>query len=162
MDASRTRTLSWQDPHALARSARHCSGLDFLRAIASGELAQPPIGDVLGFRLIEAEPGRVVFRCDMDERHFNLIGSVHGGLVATLIDSASGCAVYTTLARGDAWTTLNLGVDYLRPTPGEGPVRCVGRVVRVGRRTGVADAELLDAEGRVCARGSSTCLIMRG
>lgn len=119
------------------------------------------MGDVLAMRLVEVDEGRAVFTCRVDERHFNLIGTVHGGLAATLIDSASGCAVYSTLAPGDKWTTMSLSIDYLRGMPGAGEVRCTGTVVRVGRRTGVADATIVDADGRLVARGSSTCLIVR-
>ena len=162
MQTTRQRLVAWNDPHELAAAAQQRTGLEFLQAIASGELAQPPIGDVLGFRLTHVVEGQATFTTEMDERHFNLIGSVHGGLPATLIDSASGCAVYSTLAREDAWTTVHLDIDYLRPLPGSGPVTCTGRVVRVGRRIGVADAEIIDADGRVCARGSSRCLIVRG
>ncbi len=162
MEETRQTVVTWNDPHELAAASKQLTGLEFLQAIARGDLAQPPIGDVLGFRLTEVDEGEATFTANMHERHFNLIGSVHGGLPATLIDSASGCAVYSTLARHDAWTTVNLDIDYMRPLPGTGRVTCVGRVVRVGRRIGIADAEIVDARGRVCARGSSRCLIVRG
>ena len=153
---------AWKDPKAFAEIGRTMTGLEFLRAMVEGELPQLPLGDTLAFRLSAVESGSVTFRCVVDGRHYNNIGSVHGGVPAALIDSASGCAVFSTLSKGDAWTTLGLSVDFLRAPNTEGELRCEGRVVRAGRRSAVADAELYDADGRLCARGSSQCLIMRG
>lgn len=153
---------AWKDPKAFAEIGRTMTGLGFLQAMVSGELPQLPLGDTLAFHLSAVESGAVTFRCSVDARHYNNIGSVHGAVPAALIDSASGCAVFSTLEKGDAWTTLSLSVDFLRAPNTEGELRCEGRVVRAGRRTAVADAELYDADGRLCARGSSQCLITRG
>ena len=142
MATARTITSSWADPVALARAADGRSGLDFLAAIADGTLPQGPLFDVLGIRFAEIAPGRAVFECEVGEPHYNLIGSVHGGFAATLIDSATGCAVYSTLEPGDTWTTLNLRVDYIRPLhAASGVVRCIGTLVRAGGRIGLAKAE---------------------
>lgn len=160
--SAREVAAAWSDPQALAEVGRRMSGLEFLRSTVEGDLPQLPLGDTLAFRLVEADHGVVAFRCSVDARHYNNIGSVHGGLPAALIDSACGCAVFSTLERGDAWTTLGLSIDFLRPPSMTGELRCEGHVVRVGRRSAVADAELYDADGRLCAKGSSQCLIMRG
>ena len=93
----RSLTVSWSDPHALAQAGRSLPGLEFLRAIRDGRLPSPPIAELLGFRLVEAEPGHAVFEVLPDERHYNPIGVVHGGLAMTLLDSAMGCAVQTQM-----------------------------------------------------------------
>jgi uncharacterized protein (TIGR00369 family) len=158
----RARTFEWLDPIDAARRGAGMTGLAHLMAIADGRIGQPPIGEALGFRLTEVERGRAVFRCVPAEHHYNLIGSVHGGLAAALIDSATGCAVMSTLPAGDAWTTVSLRVDYLSAIDvSVEALICEGRTVRVGRRTAIADAELKDPAGRVYARGSTTCLVMR-
>ena len=105
MNRSRHRDLSWQDPRELVRAAECRSGLEFLRAVVDGELSPAPFFPTLGIQLVEVEEGMAVFEGEPDESSFNLIGSVHGGYSASLIDSATGCAVYTTLAEGDRWTT---------------------------------------------------------
>ena len=96
--ADRTLTISWQDPKELAARAHGSGGLDFLRAIAAGELPRAPIQELLGFDLIEVEEGRVVFAAEPGEQHYNPIGTVHGGFAATLLDSATGAAVHSTLS----------------------------------------------------------------
>ncbi|MCY1061559.1 PaaI family thioesterase [Nannocystis sp. SCPEA4] len=162
MNLARTRTITWDDPFAAARAGAERSGLAYLQAIATGALPQFPIGAVLDMRIHEAAHGRVLVVCTPSEFHYNIIGTVHGGLAASMIDSASGCAVLSTLALGDSWTTIDLSVDYLLPITREsGVLSCEGRVVRSGRRVGLADAELRDGAGRLLARGSSTCLLTR-
>jgi len=162
MFAARTQRFSWGDPFALAAAAEGKTGLAFLEGIAASRLPQAPMMDALSIELIEVEHGRTAFECSLTEVHYNLIGTVHGGFAATMLDSATGCAVYSTLGVGDRWTTLSLSVDYLRPlSVASGRVRCEAEIVRVGRRTGIADGELRDSDGRLVARGRTTCLVMR-
>jgi uncharacterized protein (TIGR00369 family) len=157
----RTREYSWHDPQALATAARSMSGLEFLQAIGAGELPMPPIGATLGFDAVSVEPGRVVFTCTPGEHHYNPIGVVHGGLAATLLDSAAGCAVHSLLPAGTGYTSLDLSVRFLRAmTADSGPVRAVGTVLNRTRRTALAQAELFDAADRLLAHATSTCLIM--
>ncbi|MFO0557574.1 MAG: PaaI family thioesterase [Polyangiales bacterium] len=159
---SRERTFAWEDPRAAAQAGHALTGLEYLRSIVTGALPQPPIAMALALRLTEVSEGRAVFECTPDESHFNLIATVHGGLAATLIDSASGCAVYSTLGLGDRWTTVNLSIDYLAALDDQtGALRCEGSVVRVGRTIAIADARVLDSRGSLVARGSSTCLVRR-
>jgi uncharacterized protein (TIGR00369 family) len=110
----RSLTISWSDPHALAQAGRSLPGLDFLRAIRDGRLPSPPIAELLGFRLVEAEPGHAVFEVLPDERHYNPIGVVHGGLAMTLLDSAMGCAVQTQVPAGATYATLEAKTNLTR------------------------------------------------
>ncbi|TXS36672.1 PaaI family thioesterase [Streptomyces sp. OR43] len=156
----RTRTYSWDDPSIPARAAREMSGLDFLREVQAGRLAAAPIGKTMDFALDEVEHGRAVFSLLPGEEHYNPIGSMHGGVFATLLDSAAGCAVQSTLPAGTAYTSLDLTVKFLRPVTVEtGRVRAVGTVLSGGRRTALAQAQLLDATDRLLAHATSSCLI---
>jgi uncharacterized protein (TIGR00369 family) len=114
-------------------------GLGFLQAIIAGTLPQPPIAETLGFHLAEADKGRAVFEGVPEFRHYNPIGSVHGGFAATLLDSALGCAIFSTMLKGDTWTTLELKLNFVRAlTKDIGPMRAEGRIIHrgdVGRRS---------------------------
>jgi uncharacterized protein (TIGR00369 family) len=136
------------------------SGLDQLRAwIAGGR--QPAIGDTLGFKLVEVEEGRAVFEGTPGLHVYNPIGTVHGGYAATLLDSACGCAVHSSLTGAQTYTTLELKVAYHKAMRADtGPVRAEGRVITLGRRTAFVEARLTDAEGRLYATATSTLLVM--
>ena len=158
----RTRTVSWEDPRALAEAAHGLTGLEYLRKIAAGELPRPPMGALLEFGLAELEEGRAVFTVEPAEYHYNPIGVVHGGLAATLLDSAMGCAVHSVLPAGAGYTTLEIKVNYVRALTAEtGPVRCEARVVHVGGRTATAEGRVVDASGKLYAHGTTTCLLFR-
>jgi uncharacterized protein (TIGR00369 family) len=136
------------------------SGIDQLRAMIASD-AQPPIGRTLDFALVEVEEGRAVFEGNPDGRVYNPIGSVHGGYAATLLDSACGVAVHSKLALGQAYTTLELKVSYLRGmTVDTGPVRAEGVVLSMGRRVAFAEAKLTDAAGKLLATATSTLLVI--
>jgi uncharacterized protein (TIGR00369 family) len=136
------------------------AGLDFLREVQAGRLAAAPVGRTLDFALDEVERGRAVFSLVPGEEHYNPIGSMHGGVFATLLDSAAGCAVQSTLPQGMAYTSLDLTVKFLRPvTVDTGRVRAVGTVVSGGRRTALAQAQLVDAADRLLAHATSSCLL---
>ncbi|ACO48087.1 PaaI family thioesterase [Deinococcus deserti] len=165
LQGDRVRTYTWEDPLVGAEAARHISGLDYLRAMVRGEFPGPPIAASLDFSLAledDIEDGRVTFRMTPQEFHYNPIGSVHGGVYATLLDSALGCAIHTRLPAGVGYTTLELKVNYLRPLlVGMGEVRAVGEVLSVSRQVATAHAKLLDANDRLCAHATTTCLILR-
>jgi len=136
------------------------SGLDFLKAIIAGTLPQPPISETLGFHLIEAEEGRAAFEGLPEYRYYNPIGTVHGGYAATLLDSALGCAIFTTLKKGDAWTTLELKLNFVRPlTEDSGPVRAEARILHRGRTVATAEGDLKDRTGKLYAHATTTCMI---
>ncbi len=135
-------------------------GLGFLQAIIDGTLPQPPIAELMGFHLIEVEDGRAVFEGVPEFRHYNPIGTVHAGFAATLLDSALGCAIFSTLTKGDAWTTLELKLNLVRPlTKDSGPVRAQGHIIHRGRTVATAQGELKDGAGKLYAHATTTCMI---
>jgi len=156
----RRRAVTWSDPTATARAGREMAGLDFLRALRDGALPPPPAIVLLGIELVEAERGRVVMRLVPGEHLYNPLGSVHGGMIATLLDSVMGCAVHSTLPRCRFYTTLEIKVNYIRSvTATAGMVSAEGQVVQAGRQVAVAEARLTDADGRLYATASTTCLV---
>ena len=158
--SERTRTVTWEDPLVSARAGATLSGIDYLRAIAQGKLPPPPIALLLGFDIAEVAEGRVVFTAETGEHQYNPIGVVHGGLAATLLDSAMGCAVHSRLPAGRGYTTLEIKVNYVRAIKREsGPLRAIGTVVHMGGKTATAEARLLDREGRLVAHGTTTCML---
>ncbi|RSO07978.1 aromatic compound degradation protein PaaI [Streptomyces sp. WAC 05379] len=157
---TRSRTYEWQDPSISAADVGQESGLHFLRKVLSGRLPAPPIAATLGFTLDQVEFGHAVFALAPGEEHYNPIGSVHGGVYATLLDSAAGCAVQSVLPAGMGYTSLDLNVKFLRPiTVDSGKVRAVGTVLNHGRRTALAQAELLDSDDRLLAHATSSCML---
>lgn len=160
---TRRRTFTWEDPAEVHANLRRLSGLEFLSRVAAGEFPPPPMARLMNIRLTEVERGRVVFEGTPAEYHYNPLGVVHGGMAATLLDSALGCCVNSHLEAGDLYTTLELKVNYLRPiTLDTGPVRAIATTVHIGRTTALVEGKVLDAADRIYAYGSSTCLIRRG
>jgi len=142
------------------RMAGMC-GLELLRAMAAGDLAGPGMGRTMGFRLIEADKGRVLFEGTPGPHLLNPLGQVHGGYALTLIDSACGCAVHSELDAGIGYTTVETKVNFTRAIdPDGGPVRCEGRVLSRGRTIATADAFLRDESGRLLAHGTSTLILL--
>ncbi|MET0963259.1 MAG: PaaI family thioesterase [Noviherbaspirillum sp.] len=136
------------------------SGLEIMQALIRGELPAPPITETLDFTLIEVEHGRAVFQGRPLERHYNPLGTVHGGWFATLLDSAVGCSVHTALPAGKSYTTLELKVNMLRALTRKVPmVRAEGRVIHVGGQVATAEARLVDAAGKLYAHATTTCLV---
>lgn len=137
------------------------TGLELMRWVASGDGPAPAIGELLGMVVVSVEDGEVTFAISPDERMLNPIGTVHGGIAATMLDSCMGCAVHTTLPAGTGYTTAQLNVHYLRAMrPGMGEVRAVGRVLHRGRRQSTAEGHLYGPDGKVIAHGTTTCLIV--
>jgi uncharacterized protein (TIGR00369 family) len=162
LQPERQRSYRWEDPAAAGAAARTLAGIDFFGAIADGTLPQPPIASTLGFTLVSVEPGRAVFEFTPSEFHYNPIGSVHGGVCATMCDSACGCAVHSMLPAGTYYTSQDLSVKFLRAvTTSTGPLRCEGTVIHLGSRTALAQASLTDGTGRQYAHATSSCLIFR-
>ena len=157
---ARRLTGRWDDPAPTAEAAGRLAGLPFLEAIRDGRLPAPPVSQLLTMALTEVEPGRAVFECVPSESHYNPIGSVHGGVISTLLDSALSCAVHSTLPAGSGYTTAELKVNFVRPVVvGTGRLRAEGRVIHVGSRLATAEARLTDAGGKLYAHAVGTCLV---
>lgn len=159
---SRVRTVMWQDPMQLAAAGRQLAGIEYLRRISRGELPPPPIASLMNFTLREAEEGRALFVLEPGEFLYNPIGVVHGGVAATLLDSAMACAVHSTLPAGVGYTTLEIKVNMLRAiSAGTGPLFAEGKLIHAGRTTATAEGQLRDEGGKLYAHGTTTCIIMR-
>lgn len=161
-ETTRERLITWQDPVPVAEEGAAMAGIDYIRAISAGELPPPPIAVVMRMQPIEFEEGRAVFEGRPGEEHYNPIGVVHGGYAATLLDSALGCAVHTTLEAGAAYTTLTLEMKLVRPiTRDIERVLAEAEVVHRGRRQATVEARLTEAaSGKLLAHATSTCLIL--
>jgi uncharacterized protein (TIGR00369 family) len=161
-EPERTRTYSWGDPGESAAALRTSTGLEVMQALARGDLPGAPIASSLAFEIDSVEAGRVQFSFEPAEYHYNPIGSVHGGVYATLLDSATGCAVHTMLPAGVGYTSLDLTVKFLRAiTVDTGRVRCIGTVTHLGGRTALAEARLLDSTDRLLGTAVSSILVIR-
>jgi uncharacterized protein (TIGR00369 family) len=160
----RERTFDWVDPVAAAARGAQLPGIELMREIIAGTQPPPPIARLLDMEIVEVEHGRAVFALRPAEWMYNPIGSVHGGVAATILDSCMGCAVHTTLDAGVGYTTTDLQVRYLRSMrAGGGRVLAEGRVVHAGRRTATAEGRLYleDDETVLFAHGSTGCVILR-
>ena len=136
------------------------SGVDYLRAMVDGDLPQAPIGGLMEFAITGVEPGRVVFTCVPDESAYNPIGAIHGGLICTLLDSVTACAIHSTLPQGKGYTSIEIKVNYLKAVRlSSGPLTATGTVVKSGSRVGFAEGVVTDAGGAVVATATSTLLI---
>jgi uncharacterized protein (TIGR00369 family) len=136
------------------------SGYDQLMAIRDGLLPPAPIAETLGMVNFDGERGSITVELDPELRHYNPLGTVHGGVISTMLDTAAGCSVHSTLAAGEMYTSLDLTVKFLRPaTVDSGRLRATGRVIQRGRRTALAEAQLVDASGKLVAHATSSCMI---
>lgn len=143
-----------------AEQQRQLSGLEFVRGLATGKLPLNTIARTLGYDVAHAESGRVVVTMQPNDAHLNPAGTVHGGLTATLLDSCMGLAVQSMLDKGVSQTTLEFKISLLRPiTPQTGQITAEGKVLNCGRRIGTAEGRVIDAQGRLLAHGTTTCLI---
>jgi len=157
----RSRTYSWRDPKEMIAAMGAKSGLEILQAVARGEL-RAPIQDTLEMDLTSAEEGRVEYQLTPQEFHFNPAGTLHGGVMSTIVDSAMSCAIWTLLPTGIGWTTMELKLGLVRAVTIEsGRLVCVATPINVGQRSGAAEARVHDAKGRLCAYASTTCMIFR-
>ena len=158
--ASRSRTYSWTDPRINLAELGQRSGLEIFQAMAAGDIPAPPIMHTLGIERLEVEEGRITVVMRVREFHYNPLGTVHGGVIATLLDTAAACSVHSTLPAGMAYTSLDLTTKFLRPvTVDSGELRCVGGVVHQGRTTALAEARLYDAAGKLLAHATSSCVL---
>jgi uncharacterized protein (TIGR00369 family) len=158
----RERMLSGGGKAGLADADRVAgkTGLEIMEAMLAGELPFPHIAQTLDFSLVEVAAGRAVFQGTPQLMHYNPLGSVHGGWYATLLDSALGCAVHTTMPAGCAYTTAELSVNIVRAaTARTGPLRAIGQVLHTGRQLATAEGRIVDPDGKLYAHGTTTCLV---
>lgn len=136
------------------------SGLEVMQGILDGEIPFPHIAETLDFSLVEVGPGKAVFQGTPQLKHYNPLGTVHGGWYATLLDSALGCAVHTTLPPGRGYTTAELGVNIVRAASAKtGPLRAIGTVIHAGRQLATAEARIVGPDGKLYAHATTTCLV---
>ena len=160
---SRERTYTWGDPNELAEAALGLDGIDFLNKISSGDLPAPPAGVTTGIVPVEVGDGRARFELQPAEWHYNPIGSVHGGILSTLADTALGCAIHSKLRAGTGYASLDLTIKFTRAaTLDSGLLTCEGRIVTIGRRAATAEARITDNADRVVAHAVTTCLLLPG
>lgn len=160
----RSRTIEYFDPAIFGRavsSGKYDTGLSLLRAMQDGELPSPPIASVLGLRPVQFEEGHAIFECHPNESFYNPQGTVHGGVLATLLDTAMFCAVHTKLAINVPFTTLEFKINFARSLTAEsGPIQARGFLVHMGRSTAIAEGRIEDQDGQLLAHGTTTCLIL--
>jgi len=158
---SATRTYEYESRPFDPAVARELSGLDYLRGILRGDLPAAPIAATLGFTISEVDHGRAVFIGTPDRFVYNPIGVVHGGYAATLLDSAMGCAVHSTLPAGKAYTTIDLSISLVRSlTERTGPIRSEAKVIHVGGSVVTAEGRIVGADGTLYAHATTTCLVL--
>jgi uncharacterized protein (TIGR00369 family) len=156
----RMRAGGGQPGVASADAAAGLSGLEIMRAMLAGELPYPHIAETLDFALLQVDKGRAVFQGTPQLKHYNPLGSVHGGWYATLLDSALGCAVHTMREPGQGYTTAELGINIVRAaSQRSGPLRAIGNVIHCGRQLATAEAKSVGADGKLYAHGTTTCLV---
>jgi uncharacterized protein (TIGR00369 family) len=142
-------------------SLSEMTGLEQLRAAFEGTLPPPPIAETIGMDGWSLAEGSVSVSLTPQHRHYNPLGTVHGGVLSTLLDTAAACSVHSTLAPGEAYTSLDLTVKFLRPvTVDTGRITATGRVIQRGRRTALAEAQLHDEAGKLLAHATSSCMIL--
>lgn len=162
MTARKTRTYEYLVPFTDFASVAKLDGLEVMRRVMAGELPAPPIAATLGFDLVEVERGKAVFAGTTAEWQYNPLATVHGGWSATLLDSALGCAVHSTLGPGETYTTLDLQVRFLRPVLAtSGLVRAEAHTVHTGKRIATAEARLVGADGVLFATATASCFVTR-
>ncbi|MFD2520529.1 PaaI family thioesterase [Emticicia soli] len=158
----RERTFEWENPLVGAKQALQLSGLDYLQAMGDGKIPFPPLLHTLDFKPTHLEKGKVIFSFQPQEFHYNPIGSVHGGVISAILDSAMGCTLHSILEAGTGYTTLELKVNFLKAVTAKlSELQAVGKIIHSGGRTALVEAQLIDKDNVIYALGVSTCLILK-
>lgn len=156
----RERTIRWNDPAPTTKAGLALAGIDYLKAMRDGKLPPPPISNLVDMAITEVSPGLVVFTCSPGEWGYNPIGSVHGGIMCTLLDSVCGCASQSLLPLGKGYTTVELKVNFLKGVSlASGKLTATGKVIKQGSRLGFTEGTVVDEKGDLVATASSTLLI---
>jgi uncharacterized protein (TIGR00369 family) len=157
------RTYRWADPAELMALSAGMSGMELARAMAEGRIPPPPVGSLIGVNGMTVEKGKVSLGFDPADFHYNALGTVHGGVIATVIDMVLGSAVHSTLKAGQGFTTLTLELKYHRAvTAKSGHLTATAEIVTRGREIVTAHAQLVDKNDRLFANATSTLMILRG
>lgn len=160
--ATRSKTVTWEDPAISAAAMATMTGRELLQAVIDGGLPRPPIAELMGARLTSIGEGVAVFECTPDESTYNPIGLVHGGLLCTLLDSAAGCAVHSLLPAGVGYSSIEIKVSFLAPVrANSGPITAEGRALRVGRQVAFAEAHARTPDGKLVGHATSSLAVMR-
>lgn len=158
---NRTRTYEWVNPLETGEKGKTMSGYDFLNGILKGDISPPPIAATLDFHPLSLEEGKVAFEFQPQGFHYNPIGSIHGGVISTLLDTVMGCALHSKLPQGVAYTTLELKINFIKAvTIKSGKMKAEGRLIHAGKSTAFIEADLKDEEGKLYAHGTSTCMLL--
>ena len=159
-DMERTLTISWDAPQLQEWSAGLVTGLDYLKGLKNGKINPPPVGILIGYNIGEVRFGYAAYELIPGEYHYNPFGTVHGGIISTLLDSTMTSAVITTLGKGKRCSTFDLKVNFIKPVTAEtGPLRCEAEPIHVGNSLAIAEGRVKDKDGQLYAHGVSTCLI---
>ena len=159
---TRERIVRWENPMLAVAAARKMSGLQALRAIRDGAISSPPIANLLGMNLVKVEEDSVIFTIEPAEYLYNPLGTVHGGILSTLLDSAMGCVVQANLPPGAGYTTLELKINFLRAvTDRVGTLSAEGTIIYKGKRTMLEEGRITDEAGKLYAHGTSTCIVLQ-
>lgn len=161
--ATRSRTVTWQDPAAVRRQVEGQTGLEVMRGIRDGTLPPPPMARLIGFDCVVAEPGEIVMQLTPEQSLENTMGMIHGGAAAAMLDTAMGAAAHTMLPADKAVVTLDLTLTYLKPvTAASGPIRATGRVLNLGGRTAYVTGEVRDAADRLMVHAVGNFSVVGG
>lgn len=159
---TRSKTVTWSDPAALAAAGTQMSGREFLEAVSEGRLPPPPIAELIGAELVSVGDGEAVFRCTPDESTYNPLGVVHGGLLCTLLDTAAGCAVHTRLPAGAGFSSIEIKVSFLKALRADGSeLEVRGKALRVGRRVAFAEAHAHDDAGELVGHATTSIAVLQ-
>ncbi len=157
---TRRRTIEWEDQAGVAKAARQMSGAEFFDAMRRGKLPKPPFTQLIGIDLFDEGEGSFRMSLSPDESHYNPMGCVHGGILATLLDSVMSGAVHTVLPAGRAYLTIEMTVNFLRPVfELSGEIMAEGKIVSAGHQIATAEGRIVDSLGELCATGTATCLV---
>jgi uncharacterized protein (TIGR00369 family) len=157
-----SRTFHWEDTSKGIEAITSIAGLDYLNAMHAGFLPLSPLVKTLDFGVDQIEKGKVVFSFLPQEFHYNPLGSVHGGVISALLDSAMGCTLHSVLEAGKGYTTLELKTNFLKAiTIKTGLLKATGKILHIGSRTALLEADITDSSGKIYAHGTSTCLILK-
>lgn len=158
----RKKVITWADPSIIARDASSISGLDFLRALIDGSIERPPVARLIGYEILKVEEGSALFRLNPEECHYNPFLMVHGGILSLLLDSTMTASVMTRLPVGVHCSTAEIKVNFVRPVRFDsGPLLCEGETIHMGSRLATAQGRVRDAEGRLYAHGTTTCVLTK-